>query len=345
MAYRNQKIEQLEQQAQTFYRLRLLRFVFYFYSFMSFVFWFLNCLEVDLYRFNFLFIVPYRIVNVFYHPQGVSVDFSLAIIGIISFLLGLSLDIGGNSLIEKIYNKIEQEEHKLAKRKQDRKQTTSPISPNPVYVEDVINERTVQTVQQVSQIQQVQPVLIENTLEEFKLLFIIQPRINKIKRNENDLELTFQEVDVWKQRVNKKLILNVSYSKPMQKGYYRKNLFLMYRDFNYVDDFVYYIKPTIDSIVLEFRKYGVNVSFSYVLSSLSRLENLEKELDCMDTILSLDFINEYIATHRFKLAYDNRPIKRYTLKMKGEYNLSKNLSISNRQPIYALVSNAQEGVK
>ena len=123
----------------------------------------------------------------------------------------------------------------------------------------------------------------------------------------------------------------------MQKGYYRKNLFLMYRDFNYVDDFLYYIKPTLDSIILEFRKYGVSVSFSSVLSSIAQIENLEKELDCMDTILSLNFINDFIVTIRFKVTYDNKPVHQYQVVLKGEYNLSKNLTISNKQPLFALV--------
>ena len=122
----------------------------------------------------------------------------------------------------------------------------------------------------------------------------------------------------------------------MQKGYYRKNLFLMYKDFNYVDDFVYYIKPTLDSIVLEFRRYGIALSFSYVLSAIAKMETLEKELDCMDTILSLNFVNDFIVTNRFKITYDNKATHQYSMLLKGEYNLSKNLSISNKQPLYSL---------
>ena len=112
----------------------------------------------------------------------------------------------------------------------------------------------------------------------------------------------------------------------------------MYQDFNYVEEFIYYFKPTLDSIILEFQKYKISVSFAYVLSALPIVQNLEKELDCMDTILSLGFMNEFIATNRFKINYDNKEIKKYTMEFKGEYNLSKNLSISNRQPLFALVN-------
>ena len=83
MAYKgnNKTLIQLNTLAQILYGAKFFRFAFFFYSFLSFIFWFLNCLEVDwLYMFNWLFIIPYQIVTVFYTPQGVSADFSLAII-------------------------------------------------------------------------------------------------------------------------------------------------------------------------------------------------------------------------------------------------------------------------
>ena len=117
----------------------------------------------------------------------------------------------------------------------------------------------------------------------------------------------------------------------------------MYKDFYYVEDFVYYIKPTIASIVSEFKKYGISLKFNYVLSSIANLDTLEKELDCMDTILSLDFGSEYIVTNRFKITYENKQIRKYILKMKGEYNLSKNLSVTNRQPLFSLQEKTKQG--
>ncbi|MBQ8886092.1 MAG: hypothetical protein IJY61_00130 [Candidatus Gastranaerophilales bacterium] len=314
----NDTLKKLNTLAQVLFCVKFFRFVFFFYSFLSFVFWFLNCFEVDwLYLFNWLFVIPYQAVGTFYRPEGVSADFSLAIIGGITLLLGFIF----NSIVDYLFNKVldleEEEQRRIeAKRLQRRKKRTTVVNPQ----------------QQQSEI-----TSSEQPQETSKLIYIIQPHINKIKRKEEDLELTFQEVELWKQRVNKKLLENISYSKPMQKGYYRKNLFLMYRDFNYVDDFLYYIKPTLDSIILEFRKYGVSVSFSSVLSSIAQIENLEKELDCMDTILSLNFINDFIVTIRFKVTYDNKPVHQYQVVLKGEYNLSKNLTISNKQPLFALV--------
>ncbi|MCD7879946.1 MAG: hypothetical protein LUG16_08450, partial [Candidatus Gastranaerophilales bacterium] len=108
-------------------------------------------------------------------------------------------------------------------------------------------------------------------------------------------------------------------------------------------DFVYYISPTLDALSLEFRKYGILTTYTYVLSALPQLQNLEKELDCMDTILSLNFNNEFIVTERFKKAYDRKLKQIYTTHVKGEYNLSKNLSITNRQLLYTLTDKERKG--
>lgn len=320
MAKRSNISDKINALTQFLFCVKFLRYFFFIYSFLSFVFWLLNCFEVDwLYRFNWLFVVPYSLVSKFYMPQGISADFSLAIVGGICLVIGFIADMLSNSVQQKIYD-LEEEEAKLIQlRRTKEKKNTKIAVPSSVEVNS--------------------PEKLENS----KLLFIIVPHVNKIKRKKEDLELTFQEVETWKQRINKKFLENVLYSKPMQKGYYKKNLFLIYKDFNYVDDFIYYIRPTLDSIVLEFRKYGVSVSFCYVLSALALMQNLEKELDCMDTILSLNFINEIVVTNRFKITYDNKAIPQYVMQLRGEYNLSKNLSISNKQPLYVLTDKKKRG--
>ncbi len=330
MATRKNNIsKQIQLLAQILISVKFLRFFFFFYSFLSFIFWFLNCFEVDwLYLFNWLFVFPYQLINTFYKPEGMSADFTLAIIGGISLFLGFFFDFISNIIAPKIVDLKEKEEKIKQARQMQRKRTRKKtVVPGSVQTEqnDILNENNTDLPQ-----------------ENPKLLFIITPHINKIKKNEDDLEFTFQDIELWKQRVNKKLLENVNYSKPLQKGYYRKNLFLMYKDFNYVDDFIYYIKPTLESIVIEFKKYGVAVSYCYVLSTISDTMTLEKELDCMDTVLSLNFINDLVVTNRFKIIYDNKPTRQYTPIIKGEYNLSKNLTVTNRQPLFSLTSKEKE---
>ena len=294
---------------------KVLKFIFFGYSFLSFFFWFLNCFEFDwLYLFNWLFIIPYKIVSSFYVPTGVSADFSLSIIGIISLLIGLAFEFISSNIYKNISDLQDSldEYIKQRKNKKPKKKQQKPI-PGEYY-----------------EMNNTEELGKDNTF----LIFIIQPHIHKIKIKPTDIELTFQDVEIWRQRINKRILENVKYSQPLQKGYYRKNLFLVYKDFNYVDDFVYYIRPTIESIMLEFKKYGIDSQFNYVLSAISDIKILEKELDLMDTILSLNFINIFILTNRFKQAYETKAIKKYTMALKGEYNLSKNLSISNIQPLF-----------
>lgn len=294
---------------------KILKFFFFFYSFLSFFFWFLNSLEIRwLYLFNWIFIIPYKMVASFYSPAGA--DFSLAIIGIVFLILGLIFHFISDNLYPQISEMQESLAKYLEQKKNVRPKRVKPIPGGGGYPYGSVFEMN------------------EIYESSFWLLFIIQPHIHKIKNQPSDLELTFQEVELWRQRVNKRILDNIKYSEPIQKGYYRKNLFLVYKDFNYVDDFIYYIRPTIESIVQEFHKYGIELQFNYVLSSISQISALEKELDLMDTILSLNFINTFILTNRFKKAYDIKNVKRYVPALKGEYNLSKNLAISNIQPLY-----------
>ncbi len=325
MAYKkSNKLEQLETLAQILYGVRSFRFIFFFYSFLSFSFWFLNCLDVDwIYMFNWLFLIPYQIVGFFYKPEGITVDFSLAIIGASALFFGFIFDFIFNQIYQSVLEEQEKEERKIEQRKKNRKKS--------------IKQKSFMPSSNMGESSQ--------SFENSKFMFLIEPHTNRIKRRKDDLELTFQEVEIWKQRINKRLLENINYTKPMQKGYYRKNLFFIYRDFNYVDEFIYYIKPTLDSIVLEFKKYGIYVSFCYVLSAVSNLDIMERELDIMDTILSLNFVNDFVVTNRFKVTYDNKPIHQYSMILKGEYNLSKNLSISNKQTLYSLSDGIKGEVK
>ena len=292
--------------------IRILAVVFFIYSGICFLFWFLNCLEVDgLYNFSFLFIYPYKLVSMVYKPQGISLDFTLAIIGGVSCLIGFIFNNSVNIIYEIIFkledkkDKIKAEQKRIREKKLAKKKAAKDI----------------------------------NTLvQDGKLVFLITPHMNKIKRQKDDFDLTFQEIEYWKQTVNKEIIKKVNFVKPVQKGYYRKNLFMQFKDFACVDDFVYFLKPTLASISLDAKKEGVLVTFSIVLSAIFDNDNLEAELDCMDTILSLNLTEYIIVTGRFKINYDARNNSIYLMKLLGEYNLSKNLTVSNNQPIYSLLN-------
>lgn len=306
---------------------KISKFCFFAYAFVSFLFWFLNCFELDwLYLFNWLFLIPYKLVSIFYRPTGLSADFSLAIIGIVALLSGFACELISGQLYQKISDSQEELEKYEEQKKRAKPRRTKPM-PGGVPPYGMLSDSGV--------------TVDENAV----LIFIIHPHIHKVKNKPTDTELTFQEVEDWRQRVNKQILDNIKSSLPQQKGYYRKNLFLVYKDFNYVDDFICYIRPTIDSIIAEFKKYDIDVKFNYVLSTIHQLSTLEKELDLMDTILSLNFINTFILTEKFKNTYERKTVKKYSMDLKGEYNLSKNLSISNVQPLFIFNEIPMQGVQ
>ncbi len=330
MAYN--KGEELKKKIKSFSHIlisvKISKFVLFSYSFLSFLFWFLNCFELDwLYLFNWLFILPYKIVSMFYRHSGISADFSLAIIGIISLSIGLICEFMSNNFYQKISDLQEELEKYLEQKKNTKTRRAKPIPLGADYTQE--NE------------QHSSSMLDTNSV----LIFSIHPHIHKIKNKPEDNELTFQEVEDWKQRINKQILESVKSSLPQQKGYYRKNLFLVYKNFNYVDDFICYINPTISSIISDFKQYGIDIKFNYVLSTVTMISEIEKELDLMDTILSLNFVNTFILTEKFKNIYERRSSQKYTMILKGEYNLSKNLSISNVQPLFIFKEVSNQGVK
>ncbi len=322
--------DDLKKQINKFSRIliwaKVLKFVLFFYAFVSFLFWFLNCFALDwLYMFNWLFILPYKFVSTFYKPAGLSADFSLAIIGTISLCTGLLCEFFSGNLYQKISNLQEELEKYLEQKKNAKPKRARPIPMGGAYVrENNMHDSS---------------YFDENAV----LIFIIHPHIHKMKNESSVSELTFQEVEDWRQRVNKMILDNIKSSLPQQKGYYRKNLFFVYKNFNYVDDFICYIRPTINSIISEFKQYDIDVQFNYVMSTAPLLSAVEKELDIMDTILSLNFMNIFILTERFKNVYERKAAQKYTMKLKGEYNLSKNLSISNVQPLFIFQEISNQG--
>ena len=117
------RIIQLENYAQLVNCIRYSRFFFYFYSFLSFAFWFLNCFDFDLYWANSLFIIPYKIVMALgYRVDGLSIDFSLAIIGIMSLIIGGIVDFTCNHLYDKFLDEADEEERKMEMRRKKRKE-------------------------------------------------------------------------------------------------------------------------------------------------------------------------------------------------------------------------------
>ncbi|MCD7879858.1 MAG: hypothetical protein LUG16_08000, partial [Candidatus Gastranaerophilales bacterium] len=151
---------------------RFLRVIFYGYGVIALLFWFLNCFEIDwLYLFNWLFSIPYQIISLFYRAEGLSADFSLAIISGISLIIGFCIDLGLNSLFQKLVEMEEEEEKKQRNKKLRVKKTISRPKPFLETEETQVN-------------------FIDSSL-----LFLINPHVNKIKKSKSDADLSFQDIE------------------------------------------------------------------------------------------------------------------------------------------------------
>ncbi len=311
----------------TVFFVKVFTVIFFIYAFFAFLFWFLNCFEVEwLYLFNWLFIIPYKIVNVFYKPQGVSADFTLAIIGGISFIFGLIFQNSINFLYEKMLDMEDEKERIKAVIKKNRSLKFARMS-----LASLTEDKK------------------SAVIKEAQLVFLITARVEKIKKQKEDSDLPLQAVNEYKTLVYKEILKKITAIRPIQKGYFRKNLFMLFKDFKITDNLIYILKPALEEITQEYTREDVSVTFSVILSSIFDVNNLEKELDSMDTIFLLNIDDLIIVTNKFKLNYENNTTFKYALKLKGEYNLSKNLTISNNQTIYSLIDKKaqkeKEGLK
>lgn len=301
---------------------KVFKYIFFSYAFLAFLFWFLTCFEPDwLYFFNKLFIIPYKLVRLLYKPAGIGPDFTLAIIGVVSLVSGIISEIILTNSQQKMSILMKKLEIINEQKKDSKKKTAKPI---PGGSREFPNMREII----------IAPELIQE--DSIILVCTILIHVYKIKNSADDADLSFEEAEAQRKRVNKKLLdlVKASGTQPMKKGYFRKNLFFVYKEFNYADDFTEYMHPAINSIIEDFQKEGFDVQFSCILSAITLLSVLEKELDLMDTILSLNFVNSFILTNTFNRVYEIKTVKKYEPVLKGKYNLSKNLSISNVQPLY-----------
>ena len=132
------------------------------------------------------------------------------------------------------------------------------------------------------------------------------------------------------------LLNNLNLNQVIQKGYYKKKLFLNYKSVSYFDDFIFYTRETLNSLSAEFARPTVRIDFLVGLNAIGLKEDIKEKLDILDTVNKLGLKNEFICTQTLKDIYECLPKKSYNLISKGVYNLSKNLNISNNQEIFSL---------
>lgn len=167
-------------------------------------------------------------------------------------------------------------------------------------------------------------------------IFILDVKITNVSNFIQEEKLSPEAMDNLKSKFHEALLNNLNQNQISQKGYYKKKLYLIYKDFDYIDNFIFYTRETLNSLSREFSKPTLRIDFLVGLGSLKHTDDLNQEITILDTIICLNLKNEFIATSGFKILYDQRTKKQYKLVTKGVYNLSKNLNISNNQEIFSL---------
>lgn len=318
---KSKKLDKLRLYERLLNASKAFRVFFYAYGIAAFADWFFNCLEYDwTYKLDFLFIPAIWLRdNILNNESGT--DFSLVVLSCISLGIGVLLDFLYNKNIENLFDEIDAEEERLEKEAAAKR-------------EELRNKKLARNAAKKKK------AAIKHKIESVnsKLLFLIVPNVSKIRHSKTDKDLTFCDIDNYKREINEKLKKILSFSNPERKGYYKNNIFLLFKDFNYTDEFISCLKPTVDEIIPEYKESGIKVGFCYVFNIVESVDEkiLAKELDSMDTVLSLKFVDEYITTKRFKDAYSNLSVRANKLELKGEYNLSKNLSVSKKQALYKI---------
>lgn len=173
-----------------------------------------------------------------------------------------------------------------------------------------------------------------------QFIFILDVKITNVTNFIQEDKLSQEEIDTLKQKFYEALLNNLNHNQIVQKGFFKKNLYLIYKDFDYIDDFIFYTRETLNSLSREFTKPTLRIDFLVALSSMTHNDDLNQSVNILDTIICLNLRNEFIATSDFKSHYDIRQKRQYRLVTKGVYNLSKNLNVTNNQEIYSLRENS-----
>ncbi len=287
--------------------LRVAQLCAFIYSFVSFCYWALLTLDINMPVFiRFFFEVPYIVVRMCgYIPRGAGTDFTGAIVGSFFLVIGFFANYIADSMEQMISSMP-----KTQTRSKQRGGSVAAV--NYTGYSDAI-----ETID----------------ISKKKFVFLLEVKISEVQIA---VRSSHADSGKLKKRICDAIIDNLNMNKLAQCGFYKKNLFIVYKDFEYIDNFIYYIKVTLDSLAKEFATPQVMIDFNVTFSVISNLSQLENELTTMDMILNLNLMNEFLSTAKFKSAYENQERTKYVLVTKGTYNLSRNLSINNNQDLFTI---------
>ena len=171
-----------------------------------------------------------------------------------------------------------------------------------------------------------------------EFIFLIDISIKQVPGFIQEETISPDEIAKIKNNFYASILNNLNMNHITQKGYYKKKLFLIYKNMNYFDDFIFYTRETLNGLLHEFSRPTLRIDFYVALCERRLTDDLKVKLDILDTIDKLGLRNDFICTSSLKELYDLLPKKQYEFLSKGIYNLSKNLKVTNNDEVYSLRS-------
>ena len=170
-------------------------------------------------------------------------------------------------------------------------------------------------------------------------IFMLDVQITNVSNFIQEEKLSPEAVDELKKKFHEALLNNLNQNQITQKGYFKKKLYLIYKAFDYIDNFIFYTRETLNSLSREFSKPTLRIDFLVSLGRLRPTDDFMQEINILDTIICLNLKNEFVTTVGFRNLYEDRNKRQYKNVTKGIYNLSKNLNINNNQEIFSMKEN------
>lgn len=288
---------------------KMLQVIFMFYAFLSLVYWILYSANVKgIEDYFWIFKPTWDFINIFYTYKPSINNETIDFTGVISSIF---LIIFSNSF-KSIYDIVEtaEQKYKIALNRQIERQNRQ-VNKNLSATKQTPKSTT-------------------------GFIFLLEVQITNLANFIQEENLSPEAIETLKEKFYKALLDNLNQNQISQKGRYKKKLLLVYKDFNYIDDFIFYTRETLNSLSREFYKPSIKIDFLVSISRLTPTDNINEEVSILDTIICLGIKNEFICTTAFKMNYDEKAKKQYKLITKGIYNLSRNLNLTNNQEIFTL---------
>lgn len=151
-----------------------------------------------------------------------------------------------------------------------------------------------------------------------------------------DKVMTPEKIELLKNKFYHTILNDINKNNIIKKGLFKKNLFIYYSDTDYVDEFIKYVRNTLNTLVHEFTTPSLRIEINIAFDIITSEDELARKLELCDIITGISAKNEFVCTDMFREHYIRRFAPMYKLVSEGVYNLSRNLKITNNHEIFSI---------